>query len=162
MAMILSVILSILSFYGILILVNLPAPFLGLEFDAGETARLWYAPPGYVIPIVWFVLFTLLGLARYTLIASNAVSLQWWLYALAVMCAAYAYYTLGLAQLTQISALWFGLWGNLLVILFAAFVVYQLQGVSSRAAWLTVPVILWTSYATWMVIGTMKAEGLVS
>lgn len=159
--MILQSLPSILSFYLVLLLVNLPAPFLGLKFENNDARRLWYEPPGFIIPIVWFVLFTLLGLARHTLIVSNAVSLQWWLYALAVMCAAYAYYTLGLAQLTQISALWFGLWGNLLVILFAALVVYQLQMVSMRAAWLTLPVIIWTLYATWIVLGTMKAEGLV-
>lgn len=41
-----TLILSILSFYGMLIAVNIPAPFIGLEFDSGETPKLWFAPPG--------------------------------------------------------------------------------------------------------------------
>ena len=56
---------SLFLLYGILIGVNLPAPFLGLEFDNDPPAqRLWYAPPGWVIPAAWFVLFALLAAAR--------------------------------------------------------------------------------------------------
>ena len=106
--MVWSLFFSILSFYGILIVVNIPAPFLGLNFENGEAPKLWYAPPGFVIPIVWFVLFTLLGIGRYYLIQTST-NHQWWLYGLALLCATYAYYTLGLAKITHVSALlWFG------------------------------------------------------
>lgn len=57
------ILLNILLFYGILIVINIPAGFLGLEFEANEKPRVWYEPPGYVIPIVWFVLFTAMGYA---------------------------------------------------------------------------------------------------
>ncbi|MFA0963446.1 hypothetical protein AB9P05_16700 [Roseivirga sp. BDSF3-8] len=60
--MIWALVFSVLIFYGILILVNIPAPFIGLNFDNDETPKLWYAPPGFVIPVIWFVLFTLLGI----------------------------------------------------------------------------------------------------
>jgi tryptophan-rich sensory protein len=156
-----TLILSILTFYGILIAVNIPAPFIGLEFEKGETPRLWYAPPGYLIPIVWFVLFTLLGIGRYNLIQTRSTGHQWWLYGLAILCATYAYYTLGFAKLTQISALWFGLIGNFVVILFAAFVVYKLLPVNKTAALLTIPVIVWTTFASIIVIGEMKLDKLI-
>lgn len=156
-----TLILSILTFYGILIAVNIPAPFIGLEFEKGETPRLWYAPPGYVIPIVWFVLFTLLGIGRYNLIQSELTHYQGWLYGLAFLCATYAYYTLGFAKLTNISALWFGLVGNLLVIIFAAFIVYKLLPVNKTAALLTIPVILWTTFASIIVVGEMKLDKLI-
>ncbi len=156
-----SLLSSILLFYGILILVNVPAPFLGLEFEAGSQPRLWYQPPGYVIPIVWFVLFTLLGIARHLLLKEQIPGAQGWLIALAVLCASYAYYTLGLAQATQISALWYGLIGNLLVIAFAAWVVLKLYPVSKTASLLTLPVIVWTSFATLIVLGEMKLEKLI-
>ena len=71
-----TLILSILAFYGILIAVNIPAPFLRLNFDNGETPKLWYASPGFVIPIVWFILFTLPGIGRYNLIESEMNNYQ--------------------------------------------------------------------------------------
>ena len=156
-----SYISSILIFYGILILTNVPAPFIGLEFDSGEQPKLWYAPPGIVIPIVWFLLFAMLGIGRQELLKVNEASYQWFLYGLAILCAAYAYYTLGLAKLTHISALWYGLIGNILVILFAAFVVYKLLPISKAAAYLTVPVIIWTTFASLIVIGEMRLAKLI-
>lgn len=156
-----SLILSILVFYAILVAVNIPAPFVGLDFDRGDEPNLWYAPPGYVIPIVWFVLFTLLGIARQELLKTNQSDYQWLLFALAFLCASYAYYTLGLAKLTHVSALWYGLIGNGVVIAFAAWVVYQLMSVSKLAASLTVPVIVWTAFATLIVLGEMKLKKLL-
>jgi tryptophan-rich sensory protein len=141
--------------------VNIPAPFIGLEFETGEKPKLWYAPPGYVIPIVWFILFTLLGFARDLLIRTEHKNYQWWLYALAFLCATYAYYTLGLAKLTGLSALWFGLAGNVLVILLASYVAYKLFPVNHAAAWLTLPVIIWTIFANIIVVGELRLEKLI-
>lgn len=156
-----SVISSILIFYAILVLVNIPAPFIGLRFEEEKTPRLWYAPPGYVIPIVWFFLFTLLGLARHELLTAGLSGYQWWLFALAFLCATYAYYTLGLARLTHISALWFGLFGNILVILLAIWTVVEIFPVSRTAAILTLPVVAWTAFASIIVIGEMKLQRLL-
>lgn len=155
-----SLLFSILSFYGVLILVNIPAPLLGLNFENGEATKLWYAPPRFVIPIVWFILFTLLGIGRYHLIQVSTDH-QWWLYGLAFLCATYAYYTLGLAKMTHISALWFGLIGNLVVIIFAILIVYKLFPINKVSALLTIPVILWTMFASIIVIGEMKLEKLI-
>ncbi|WP_019989105.1 tryptophan-rich sensory protein [Rudanella lutea] len=156
-----TIISSILIFYGILTVVNIPAPFIGLEFGNDTAPRLWYQPPGYVIPIIWFVLFALLGVARSALLPTAQPQAQWWLFALAFLCATYAYYTLGFAKLTHISALWFGLIGNIIVILFAGLVIYQLLPISKLAAYLTVPVIVWTAFATLIVLGELKAEHLI-
>ena len=155
-----SFLFSLLSFYAILVLVNIPAPWLGIKFD-NEKSPLRFAPPGFVIPIAWFILFTLLAIARHQLLLANFSSLQPWLYALAVLCATYAYYTLGLARLTGISALWFGLWGNLAVIALASCTVIKLYPASGIAASLTAPIILWTSFATLIVVGEMKLQKLL-
>ncbi len=152
---------NILLFYGILILVNIPAPFIGLEFEPETKPRLWYQPPGFVIPIVWFVLFTLLGIARYHLVQNGQAAASWLLIGLAILCATYAYYTLGFAKLTGISALWFGLWGNLAVIAFAFFVAARLWPTAMMAAYLVLPIALWTSYATLIVLGEMKQQPLI-
>jgi tryptophan-rich sensory protein len=152
---------SIGIFYGILIVVNIPAPFIGLEFENDAAPRLWYQPPGFVIPIVWFVLFALLALARTYLITQGQGSVQFWLFALAFLCATYANYTLGFAKLTNISALWFGLLGNLVVIGFAFFIIWKLYPLSRMAAYLTMPVIFWTVFASLIVVGEMKLQKLL-
>ena len=55
-------------FYAILFLTNVPAYFLGLKFEGNEARkRLWFEPPGFVIPIVWVILFFLLALLRFKL-----------------------------------------------------------------------------------------------
>ena len=155
------IILSILIFYAILVVVDIPAPFVGLKFENTEKSKLWYAPPGFIIPFAWFVLFTLLGIARSKLVADGNTDFQWWLFTLAILCASYAYYTLGLAKLTHVSALWFGLWGNIVVILFALLVVIVVYPVNNTAALLTIPVIIWTLYASIIVLGEMKHKKLI-
>ena len=153
---------NIALMYGILIAVNIPAPFLGLKFESGTESRLWFQPPGFVIPIVWFVLFTLLGVARFQIIRDGFPdSLTWWIVALAVFCATYAYYTLGLAKITGISPLWFGLWGNLAVIVLAANVFFRIYSFTPATSWLVLPICIWTFYATIVVIGEMKLNRLL-
>lgn len=158
-----SLIINILLMYGILILVNVPATFLGIDFQETEPrSRLWFEPPGYVIPVAWFVLFTLLGVARHLINQVNeSTTVDWLIIGLAVACASYAYYTLGLANLTGVSALWYGLIGNLIVILLALFVTYKVYAVVMAAALLVLPVALWTAFATAIVIGELKVQGLL-
>lgn len=154
---------SIGLMYAILIGVNIPASLLGIEFpNNSDRERLWYEPPGYVIPLAWFILFAMLGIARFELLKTQVGSLSsGWLIGLAVLCAGYAYYTIGLSQLTGVSALWFGLVGNVIVIAFALFVAHLLMPKSVTASLLVLPVALWTAYATAIVIGQMKAQQLL-
>lgn len=152
---------SIVLFYLILVVINIPASFLGIEFESDTKPRRWYQPSGFVISIIWFILFTLLGIARYILIVDENGEKAWWLISLAVLFASYAYYTLGLAKITGISALWLGLIGNIVVIAFATLVVYNLLMVSQTAAMLVIPVIIWMAYASLIVIGEMKLDGLL-
>jgi len=149
--------------FGILVVVNLPAPWLGLSFSDGEkAARLWYEPPGWIIPLVWWVLFTLMAVARYELgKVGTGQSGRKLIVGLAVLCASYAYYTLGLTRLTGISSLWFGLFGNLLVIACALFITFSVAAVSVVAARLILPIVIWTAYATAIVVGQLRAQRLL-
>jgi tryptophan-rich sensory protein len=151
---------NIALMYGILIGVNIPASLLGLDFDDDTPRqRLWFEPPGYVIPIAWFGLFALLALALQAIAQVDpTASVRWWVVGLAVLCATYAYYTLGLQKLTHISALWFGLVGNLVVIVAALAIAYAAYLVSATAAYYILPVAVWTTYATAIVIGELKAQ----
>lgn len=156
--MIINFVSNILFFYIILFIINIPAPFLGLSFDESASDAVWFAPPGYVIPIVWWILFTLLGIARFLVLrrnnAPNTGSIL--LLGLGILCAGYAYYTLGLEKLTGISSLWFGLIGNTAVIAAATYVVWRLRSAVPAASLLVAPVILWTLFATFVVIGELK------
>ncbi|HEU4901496.1 MAG TPA: TspO/MBR family protein [Flavisolibacter sp.] len=154
---------NVLLMYGILVVVNIPAPFLGLQFENDRVEqRHWFEPPGWVIPIVWFVLFTLLGIARYVLTKQGDNRFQGYaIVGFAVLCATYAYYTLGLSQLTGIPALWLGLWGNLAVIIAATILCWLLYNRSATATLLVAPVIAWTLFATFIIVGKLKLQGLV-
>jgi tryptophan-rich sensory protein len=153
---------SIAIMYAVLVGVNLPAPLLGLRFESSpDGERLWFEPPGYVIPLAWFILFALLGVARHLVRPPAGADLQWYVFGLAVFCASYAYYTLGLAKLTGVSALWFGFAGNLTVIVLALVVAHKLYWYSRVAGALVLPVALWTTFATAIVLGQMRAQGLI-
>lgn len=148
---------NIFLFYGILILTNVPAYFLGLKFSGNEAKkRLWFEPPGFVIPIVWVFLFLLLAILRYKLVSIEADDLATMTIILAVVCASYAYYTLGLERLTGISALKFGLIGNILVILAALWVGVTVSKLSSNLSYLVFPIVAWTFFATTIILGQLR------
>lgn len=148
---------NILLFYGILFLTNVPAYFLGLKFQGNEPKkRLWFEPPGIVIPIVWTILFLFLAILRYKLIQIEADDLAKMTIVLAVVCASYAYYTLGLEKLTGISALKFGLIGNILVILVALWVGVTVSELSSNLSYLVFPIVIWTFFATMIILGQLR------
>lgn len=154
-----SLVLNILLFYGILVLTNVPAYFLGLKFEGNEPKkRLWFEPPGIVIPIVWLFLFLLLAILRYKLVQIQANYLANITIVLAVVCASYAYYTLGLEKLTGISALKFGLAGNVLVILAALWVGVMVSELSSNLSYFVFPIVAWTFFATMIILGQLRFE----
>jgi tryptophan-rich sensory protein len=148
---------NILLFYGILFLTNVPAYFLGLKFEGNAPKkRLWFEPPGFVIPIVWIFLFLLLAILRYKLVSIEADDLAKMTIVLAVVCASYAYYTLGLERLTGISALKFGLIGNIFVILVSLWVGVTVSELSSNLSYLVFPIVIWTFFATMIILGQLR------
>ncbi|MEQ8523246.1 TspO/MBR family protein [Gracilimonas sp.] len=153
-----SILVSIFLFYAILVGLNIPASFLGIEFERDSKPKLWYQPPGFVIPIIWFVLFAMLALSRHHLLQIGHDELQWPLFILAFICAAYAYYTIGLSKVTGISVSWLGLAGNMIVILFAGYTTYVIYPESIFSALLVVPTILWTALASLIIVGEMKLK----
>lgn len=154
-----SIVISILLFYAILFGLNIPASLLGIEAEAEETKqKLWYQPPDFAIPVIWFVLFTMLGLSRHHLLQIGHDELQWVLFILAFLCAASAYYTTGLSKVTGISASWLGLAGNTLVILFAGYVSFTIYSESFFSALLVVPVILWSAFSSLIIYSEIKLK----
>ena len=148
---------NLLLFYAILFLINVPAYFLGLRFEGNEKRkRLWFEPPGFVIPLVWVFLFFLLAILRYNLLLIQESNLASMTILLAVICSSYAYYTLGLEKLTGISALKFGLFGNILVILAALWVGRKVSDLSAGLSYLVFPIVVWTFFATMIILGQLR------
>jgi tryptophan-rich sensory protein len=61
----------------------------------------------------------------------------------------------------NVSALWYGLLGNILIIMFAILVVFKLFPLVKLSAFLTLPIVIWTAYATLIVLGEMKLQKLI-
>lgn len=142
---------------GMLFLTNIPAYFLGLKFEGNiPNKRLWFEPPGFVIPIVWVFLFLMLAYLRYKLVMGNEHDQATMILVLAFICASYPYYTLGLEKLTQISALKFGLGGNILVIFTALWVGVEISSFSANLSYLIYPIVVWTFFASMIILGQLR------
>lgn len=72
------------------------------------------------------------------------------------ICSSYPYYTLGLEKLTQISALKFGLGGNILVILTALWVGAEISGFSANLSYLIYPIVIWTFFVSMIILGQLR------
>lgn len=150
---------NISLFLGILLLINIPAPLLGLKFEGNSLRkRLWFEPAGFVIPIVWVGLFLFLAYLRYQLILLEALDLARMVIFLAVVCATYAYYTLGLEKLTGVSALKFGLIGNGLIIISAIRIGVEVAELSISLSYLIYPIVVWTFFASMILVGQLRIQ----
>jgi translocator protein len=128
------------------------AVIFGSGWDASDTdAQIWFAPPGYVVGTVWVILFGLIGAARYLLNASGetARSTKNWLVILLLFCLAYPIYTIGF------NSELIGFLGNLATIALTVFVLTRTLKFSKLAAFLLVPIILWVSFATLIVMAEL-------
>jgi tryptophan-rich sensory protein len=63
---------------------------------------------------------------------------------------------LGLEKLTGISALKFGLAGNILVILAALWVGRMVSDLSANLSYLVFPIVIWTFFATMIILGQLR------
>lgn len=150
---------NISLFLGILFLVNIPAPFLGLKFKGNSVRkRLWFEPAGSVIPVVWIGLFLILGFLRYQLVLLGASNLADMLILFALICSTYAYYTIGLEKLTGISALKFGLFGNALIIISAIKIGVDVAELSKSLSYLIYPIVVWTFFASRIQLGQLRIK----
>ncbi|HOU70435.1 MAG TPA: tryptophan-rich sensory protein [Methanothrix sp.] len=115
----------------------------------------WFAPPDGVIPVVWTVLFTLIGIslflawraglsrpefrgAAYAFAAQFVVNILW--------SAAFFGLQSPLAGLTVIALLW------ILILL----TIYRFYPLSKQAAMLLVPYLAWVSFAAILNFGILK------
>ncbi len=150
---------NLIFFEAFLVLFNVPAVLMGLRFKGNSASqRLWFEPAGYLIPIVWIILFGLLAYLHTHLQQASLVNIYGLNFALALICAGYPYYTLGLEKLTGISAVKLGIGGNCLIILLAIVLGNQLATLEESLSYLTLPIVIWTLYTSLVLIGRLRLE----
>jgi tryptophan-rich sensory protein len=138
-------ILSALAVNGIIELIN-PSEMA----SAGDVPL---QPPGYVIGIIWTLLFAAMGSARWLLVAntSNTLGVRRLLLGLLLLCLAYPFYTFGLRSNV------IGLIGALSIIALGVAFVIQVRGISRLAAGLVSLVIGWVSFASFLIIEQLRS-----
>jgi len=108
-----------------------------------------FAPPDYMIGVVWVFLFACMATARWLIIKSKsekAVLHSRLVVLLVVFCALFPFYSLAFDSTTG------GLIGCIATLLLAGWIVYQVKSSSRAAAALVFTVILWLSFATVIII----------
>lgn len=111
-------------------------------------ARPSLAPPGYVIGIIWTVLFACMGAARFLV---RSTRLAHWIVGLIAFCLAYPFYTSGLESNAIAMA------GNLATIALAAWIALRARSISPRASALIGAVAAWVCYASAITLQSLAA-----
>ncbi|MFP4116831.1 MAG: TspO/MBR family protein [Candidatus Aenigmatarchaeota archaeon] len=135
------------------ILISLSAGFIGSFFTA-QTVDTWYAglelprfaPPGYIISVIWIVLYVLMGIALYLVltkdISERNVQLAIGVFGVQLFLnAIWSYLFFGLTSPL------YGLIGIIALWIAVASTIYTFQEVSKKASYLLYPYIIWVTIA---------------
>jgi translocator protein len=134
-----------------LIMVYLIA-FLGSLFTSGNTSSAWYdsirpeiTPPNFIFPIVWNILFFLIGISLYLVIVSQKTKFK---------KKAYIFFSANLILNVLWSVFYFGLKNLELAFVEIIFLgisiigmIYYSYKIDKKAAWLLFPYLLWVGFA---------------
>ena len=141
------------------LLVGVVAAFItagGMQnFDTMKQPPL--SPPGFLFPIVWSILYTLMGIASYLVITSEADSekvtkaLKTYIYQLIVNFLWPTFFFN--FEWYFFSFLWILLLWILIFIMFR-----QFSQISKRAGYLIVPYLLWVTFAAYLNLGNSSAK----
>lgn len=110
-----------------------------------EIIKPQFSPPGIVFPIVWFILYTLMGISSYIVNTSNSenkeTALKTYFIQLILNCLwTFLFFNLNLYLL---SFIWI-----LVMIYFVIKMIYQFSKINKPAAYLQIPYLLWLIFAS--------------
>jgi tryptophan-rich sensory protein len=111
-----------------------------------------FAPPGWVIGLVWVALFALMGAARYYAGKTGARGAKH-ITRLIFLCLAYPFYTAGLQDGPA------GLIGIVLTEGYTLYCAATLRRPAPIAAALLIPLVLWLAFAFVLVIAVFRLNG---
>ena len=110
-----------------------------------------FAPPGWLFPVMWAILYALMGISAYQIFISDDYRKHkaLWLYVsqLAVNFS-WSIVFFGLKSLNG------AVWVILLLLVLIAAMIFLFGKIRKSAAWLNLPYLLWTVFAAYLTIGT--------
>jgi tryptophan-rich sensory protein len=99
-----------------------------------------YIPPGYIIGIIWIIIFGLLGYVHYILRNQNNIFESLFIIFLLIFCVLYPFFTNGLQNMKV------GLVLNSITLILSFIISFVVFNVSKKAFYYMIPLLLWTSY----------------
>jgi tryptophan-rich sensory protein len=148
-----SLLRNVILIVGLIIVANVIVFSLGWDKEGANQVEAEFAPPGYVVGVVWVGLFVLMAVARWLIVESrgiDAAAHARLITILAVLCFLYPFYTLGLRSRTM------GLIGNGVIILLAGWTIWQIKSSSKTTAALLSAVILWVTFSSVIIIRELQ------
>jgi tryptophan-rich sensory protein len=133
--------LPVLAFAGTCLVGNGVIFALGWNSGARPQPQPWFAPPGWVIGVVWLALFALMGLVHGRL-RQIKPSTSWTMIALAAACLAYPLYTGGLQNGSV------GLVGNIATLAVTLGLMAYYRRFDRTSAFFLVPMTAWLVFAS--------------
>lgn len=134
---------TLITFVAITLLIGFSGSLLGGNTDIYETIKTpSYAPPGWLFPIVWTILFVLMGYSAYLVYNERDYSSALYMYFLQL--AVNVLWNLFFFRLN-----WFGfsvVWLAVLIMCVIA-MMYLFYLCSKKAGYLQIPYLLWVSFA---------------
>lgn len=110
------------------------------------------SPPGYIFPIVWTILYVLMGIASYIVLTSTAPQVEinkaMTLYSLQLFFNFFWTFLFFNLQLYTLSFLWLLILWVLILLTILSF-----SRISKTAAYLLIPYLLWVSFAGYLNLG---------
>lgn len=132
------------------ILIPLFAVFLGnllgnSSQGYNELIQLSFAPPGFIFPIVWTILYTLMGISFYIVYNSNS---EYKTKAIIVYFIQLILNTLWTLIFFRLNLLLFAFIWILAIIVFVILMIYYFYKINKTAAFLQIPYLLWLIFAS--------------
>ena len=124
----------------------------GWDSTTDHAPQPWFEPPGWVVGVVWLVLFSLMASARWTLNSYTIIGVvraRAMITLLIISCLLWPFYSIAIGSLVG------GLVGNIMTIAIAIVAIVYAWPRSRDAALFILPVVLWLSFATLIILAEL-------
>jgi len=103
-----------------------------------------FAPPAFIFPIVWTILYILMGISSYIIYTSDSTNKN---NALIIYVSQLVLNSLWTLFFFRFELLLFSFWWILLIIAFVVLMIYNFYKIKPIAAYLQIPYLLWLIFA---------------
>ncbi len=115
-----------------------------------------FAPPGFIFPIVWTILYTLMGISSYLIYISDSPEKETALTTYGIQLFFNFFWSIIFFGFHQYLAAFIWL---LVLIVLIAIMIYQFDKISPLAAYLQIPYLLWCTFAAVLNFAVYRLNG---